>query len=115
MVASSLYVATTIDDISDAAGPGRKCVLQLTPLGNPPARSMSGRFVRLSNWECAAFRDGGDFHTMVFGIPPDDSALMQLPIDMMQPRPSMQEGLPDTFRNQAVYIQRPEHEARRPW
>lgn len=129
LVASSLFVATALDDVSDAAGPGRKCVLQLQPLGATPAKAFAGRYARLSNWGLAAFRNGGDAMQMIFGTPPNDSALAAtLSIRRRQGLDLGVGGPPavlpqlSLFRqelnNQAVYIQRPEHEAPatvRPW
>ena len=117
IVASALFVATAVDDVSDAAGPGRKCMLQLQPLGGAPRKSFAGRYARLSNWDVAAFRNGGDAMQMVFGLPgTNDSALALLPTRAGQAgtTPNLRQELV----NQAVYIQRPEHEDpqyRRPW
>ena len=113
LVASALFVATALDD-TDGAGPGRKCMLQLQPLGATPAKAFAGRYARLSNWEVAAFRNGGDAMQMVFGTPPNDSALAAAtrPPPAVPPQLS---ALSQELNNQAVYIQRPEHEARRPW
>lgn len=102
--------------------PGRKCMLQLQPLGRVPRKSFAGRYARLSNWDVAAFRNGGDAMQMVFGVPgTNDSALALLTThasqagDHLPGTAVVPPNLRQELVNQAVYIQRPEHEARRPW
>ena len=79
VVASAIFVGTAVDDVSDAEGPGRKCMLQLQPLGSKVEKRMAGQYVRFSNWEVAAFRNGGDAAKMVYGMPDGDSSLAKLP------------------------------------
>jgi len=109
LVASALFVTTAVDDVSDAAGPGRKCMLQLQPLGGAIQKSFAGRYARLSNWDVAVFRNGGDAMQMVFGLPgTNDSALALLPTRPGQRAASTTPSLRQELVNQAVYIQRPE-------
>lgn len=113
-VASSLFVATAVEDVSDAAGPGRKCMLQLQPLIYDPShlrssRAIAGRYVRFSNWQVVVFCDGPDTMRMVFGTPALDSALAK----WSTRRCSFFGGLnwkqiQEELDNQAIYIQRPE-------
>ena len=111
VVASSLFVATAVDDISDIGGPGRKCMIQLQPLGNCPAKTFADRYVSLSQWDVAAFRNGGDANEMIFGTPASDSTLSTLATSIGR-TPGARARLGQELDNQAVYIQRPQHEAR---
>ena len=72
---------------------------------------MAGRNVSLSQWEVAAFRNGRDTMAMIFGTPASDSALANLPSIQISAQPRLEQEL----ANQALYIQRPEHEAQRLW
>jgi hypothetical protein len=96
-------------------------MLQLQPLGNPPAKAIAGRYVRLSNWQVAAYRNGGDAMTMVYGTPARDSAIVTAIADLGSMAFQGGSGadfmtrIQQDLNNQAVYIQRPEHEVRRPW
>ena len=105
-----MFVVTAVDDVSDSAGPGRKCMLRLIPLGDPRTpKAIAGRYVRFSNWEVAAFQDGGDAMRMIFGTPPRDACL----VNLLNPNNRVEQVAAE-LNNQAVYIRRPEHEARRP-
>eukprot|EP01043_Picozoa_sp_COSAG02_P099407 COSAG02_NODE_35517_length_467_cov_0.706522_1_plen_123_part_10 len=117
VVASALFIATAADDISDAAGPGRKCMLQLIPIGRPVLGTLEGRYVRFSNWDMAAFGNGGDESRMVFGVPPANSAL-DFRISGLMGRGTPHDvvaRLQQLLSNQAVYIQQHEIETPRPW
>lgn len=85
-------------------------MIQLQPLGNCPAKTFADRYVSLSQWDVAAFRNGGDANEMIFGTPASDSTLANLDAGCDQGAQLGQE-----LRNQAMYILRPEHEAQRPW
>jgi hypothetical protein len=114
VVASALFIATAADDISDAAGPGRKCMLQLIPIGRPLSGTIEGRYVRFSNWDTAAFGNGGDESRMVFGVPPANSAL-DFRISGLMGQHDVAARLQQLLSNQAVYIQQHEIETPRPW
>ena len=49
---------------------------------------------------------------MIFGTPPANSAISDLAVAWNH---TIRDRVRDALHDQAVYIKRPEHEARRPW
>ena len=106
-LASDLFVSSNVDDVSDAAGPGRMCMVRLLPMGVEPEREIAGRYVRFKQWKMAAFGGGssGGYETRVFGTPAVGSAFTNLTAA----------SAAGALVGSAVYIRRPEHEVQRPW